>query len=378
MDALLESPAPLTTTYLSSRALNVRQTVGPLLRGATEPTMRLTPNGFWRVMRTPDGPATLRVEVGGSGAGASESANAGASEGANAGASVGASAGAGAPAMAEGAHHARVVHASAWGEGAEWVLDALPALLGHGDSWNDLDLSRVPLLAEVRRRNPGMWLTRTSLVFESLVPSILEQKVTTVEARRSWHYLLRKFGEPAPGPAPEGMRVQPSARGWAMIPSWEWHRAGVGPDRSRAIVMAAAVVASLDRLGAASPAVSRDTNVPDGELPGELPGGAASTGGPFADVLEKLQTLHGVGPWTAAETSQRSHGHPDAVSVGDYHLAAHVGWVLVGKPVDDDGMLELLEPWRGQRQRIVRLILASGIAKPRFGPRATIQDHRGH
>ena len=344
MDALLEKAVPLTTTYTSPRPLHLRQTVGPLLRGATEPTMRFTPNGFWRVMRTPEGVATLNVEM----------------------------------------QTALCARAWAWGDGAAWVLGALPALLGEGDSWNDLDLTRIPLLAEVRRRNPGMWLTRTSLVFESLVPSILEQKVTTVEARRSWHYLLRKFGELPPGPAPEGMRAQPTARQWALIPSWEWHRAGVGPDRSRTIVMAAAVAASLDRLGASGHAEAVDTAATPQARPAATATAAPPAAAPPAaapgvvDVLAKLQTLHGVGPWTAAETSQRSHGHPDAVSVGDFHLAAHVGWVLVGKPVDDDGMLELLEPWRGHRQRVVRLILASGIAKPRFGPRATIQDHRGH
>jgi 3-methyladenine DNA glycosylase/8-oxoguanine DNA glycosylase len=75
---------------------------------------------------------------------------------------------------------------------------------------------------------------------------------------------------------------------------------------------------------------------------------------------------------------QRSHGDPDAVSVGDYHLAAHVGSALIGRRVDDDGMLELLEPWRGQRQRVVRLILASGFRTERHGPRMTIQDHRHH
>ena len=319
MDALLESAAPLTTTYRPSRPLNLRQTVGTLLRGATEPTMRFTPNGFWRVMRTPLGPVTLHAESDARGD----------------------------------------VRARAWGPGSEWVLDALPELLGAGDSWGELDLTSAPMLAEVRRHHPGMWLTCTSLVFESLVPTILEQKVTTVEARRSWHYLLRTFGDVPPGPAPEGMRVQPSARGWQLIPSWEWHRAGVGPDRSRAIVGAAALATGLDRLSSRAPGGG---------------GGVRDVTG----VLEKLQTVHGVGPWTAAETSQRSHGHPDAVSVGDYHLAAHVGWVLVGKPIDDDGMLELLEPWRGHRQRVIRLILASGIPKPRFGPRATIQDHRFH
>jgi 3-methyladenine DNA glycosylase/8-oxoguanine DNA glycosylase len=82
--------------------------------------------------------------------------------------------------------------------------------------------------------------------------------------------------------------------------------------------------------------------------------------------------------WTAAEVTSRAHGNPDAVSVGDYHLAATVGTALTGSPVDDDGMLELLAPWEGQRQRVVRLILASGVRKPRHGPRITIQDHRWH
>ncbi len=99
-------------------------------------------------------------------------------------------------------------------------------------------------------------------------------------------------------------------------------------------------------------------------------------GGP--DVHARLRTVSGVGIWTAAETSQRAHGDADEVSVGDYHLHDIVGWALVGEPVDDDGMLELLEPWRGHRQRVVRIILASGFRKPRFGPKMTIQDHRRH
>jgi 3-methyladenine DNA glycosylase/8-oxoguanine DNA glycosylase len=82
--------------------------------------------------------------------------------------------------------------------------------------------------------------------------------------------------------------------------------------------------------------------------------------------------------WTAAETTQRSHGDPDPPSVGDYHLPAIVGWALIGAPVDDDGMLELLAPYAGHRQRVMRLILASGVRKPARGPRMTVQDHRGH
>lgn len=95
-----------------------------------------------------------------------------------------------------------------------------------------------------------------------------------------------------------------------------------------------------------------------------------------ADAAAKLRTIPGVGVWTAAETLQRSHGDPDRISVGDYHLASIVGYALTGSKTDDDGMLELLQPWAGQRQRVVRLILASGRRQERRGPRATITDHR--
>ncbi|ERK70347.1 hypothetical protein N136_03316, partial [Leifsonia aquatica ATCC 14665] len=98
----------------------------------------------------------------------------------------------------------------------------------------------------------------------------------------------------------------------------------------------------------------------------------------LAAAADALRTVPGVGQWTAAETLQRSHAHPDLVSVGDYHLAHYVGEALIGRRVDDDGMLELLEPWTGHRQRVVRLILASGFRFERRGPRMTVQDHRWH
>jgi 3-methyladenine DNA glycosylase/8-oxoguanine DNA glycosylase len=85
-----------------------------------------------------------------------------------------------------------------------------------------------------------------------------------------------------------------------------------------------------------------------------------------------------VGIWTAAETSQRSHGDPDAPSFGDLHLPGIVGTALIGRKVDDAGMLELLEPWRGHRQRVMRLITVSGVSVPRRAQRLAPQDHRFH
>jgi 3-methyladenine DNA glycosylase/8-oxoguanine DNA glycosylase len=89
-----------------------------------------------------------------------------------------------------------------------------------------------------------------------------------------------------------------------------------------------------------------------------------------------LTSLRGVGAWTAAETRIRAFGDPDAVSVGDYHLAHQVGYALTGSRADDEGMLELLEPWAGQRQRVIRLIGVSGVHEPRRGPRMHPEDHR--
>src|SRR5690606_29918770 len=136
--------------------------------------------------------------------------------------------------------------------------------------------------------------------------------------------LVSRYGEPAPGPAPQGMRVAPSPATWRQIPSWVWHRAGVGPQRSDTVMRAVTVGDALERVAQVD----------------------------AREASRRLRTIPGIGVWTAAETVQRSHGGPDAVSVGDFHVAKRVGWALTGARVDDDGMLDLLEPWRGHRQRV--------------------------
>ena len=303
--------APVTTTYAPTQPVSLPQTLRPLSRGRFDPTFRVEPSGHWRTLRTPRGGATLHL-----------------------------------------ARHQHGVDAAAWGPGAEWAIEGVPELLGSGDDWSELDVTGSPFLAEAWRRNPGLRLLRTRQVFEMLLAAIFEQKVTGKEARNSWRLLISKYGEEPPGPAPSGMMVFPSAETWRRVPSWEWHRAAVGPERSVTAMRAAVVASSLER--------------------------TLEHGRDGAAVAKKLRSIPGIGVWTAAETTQRAHGDADSPSVGDYHLPAVVGWALIGKAVDDDGMLELLAPWQGHRQRIMRLIEASGFAKPRFGPRMTVQDHRGH
>jgi 3-methyladenine DNA glycosylase/8-oxoguanine DNA glycosylase len=237
------------------------------------------------------------------------------------------------------------VHCAAWGGGAEEFIERLPALLGADDDDSDF-VPTDPTVAAAHRRVPHLRLGRSGQVLEALVPAVIEQRVPGADAFRSWRVLLTKYGTLPPGAAPAGMRVPPSAQVWQTIPSWEFHRANVDPGRAQTVVSCARRAASLERLAS----------------------------WPAARAREALTSLPGVGQWTAAETAQRAFGDADAVSVGDYHIPKMIGWTLLGHPVDDTGMLQLLEPMRPHRHRVVRLLEASGLAyEPRRGARLPVQ-----
>lgn len=244
---------------------------------------------------------------------------------------------------------ADTVACRAWGEGAEEFLAGAPALLGADDDPAGFAPAE-PVVAEALRKVPNLRLGRTQRVLEALIPAVLEQRVPGTDAFAAWRRLVTAFGDPAPGPAPERMRVPPSAAGWRAIPSWEFHRANVDGRRAATIVEAAGREAALQRL------VDR----------------------PAAQARAALETLPGIGVWTAAETAQRAFGDADALSIGDYNLAKMIGWTLLGHPIDDPAMVALLEPLRPHRYRAVRLLQVAGLAvKPRRGPRLPIQHiHR--
>ncbi|HTI25092.1 MAG TPA: DNA-3-methyladenine glycosylase 2 family protein [Kutzneria sp.] len=288
----------VTRRWKPDYPLDIGAVVGPLRRGAGDPAFQAGPDGaLWLTGNAASGSGSLRL-----------------------------------------ARQGGEVVAQAWGDGAEELLAGVPQLLGAEDDPQGFE-AHHELIRETRRRNPGLRLGKTNRVWDSLVPAILEQKVTGHEARRSWRDLCRRHGEKAPGPAPLGMRVPPTPKAILGVKDWEWHKAGVDGQRRRTLLNAAAAAHALTS-------------------------------------KEKLRLIPGIGIWTTAEVAQRAWGDPDEVSVGDFHIPSVVGWALVGHALDDDGMLEVLEPYRPHRQRAVRYIEASGFRKPRFAPRFAARDYR--
>jgi 3-methyladenine DNA glycosylase/8-oxoguanine DNA glycosylase len=264
-------------------AINLAKTLGPLKRGRFDRTASFGGSDIWRATRTPDGPATQRIRS---------------------------------------------------------------VLVGCHDDTADFPAVNEAI-TKLHKQHQSYRILCTQNIWEALFPSVLEQKVTGVEARRSYAHLLRHFGEPAPkadGAPP--LVLPPDADRVAVSPSYVFHGAGVEAKRGDTIRRAATYAHRLREAA-------------------EMPTAAANA------LVSKLP---GIGAWTVAEVGIVALGDADAVSVGDYHLKNWVSWNLAGQPRGtDDEMLALLEPYRPHRGRVLKYLQMGGQAPPRYGPRLTIQ-----
>ena len=270
-----------------------------------DPTLRIGPTEVWWATRTPAGPGTLHL-----------------------------------------CRDGTALAATAYGPGSGWLLDRADAVAGLRDDPTGFGplAAQHPLVRELARRHSGVRMPASGRVFHNLVPAILGQKVTGLEAHRGYTRMVRHFGEPAPGPHP-GVALPPDAAAVAATPYWTFHPFGVERRRADTVRCAAQHAAKLE-------------SAPDA-----------------AEAGRRLTVLPGIGPWTAAEVTRASYGDPDAVSVGDYHIPNRVAWALAGEARGDDArMLQLLEPFRGHRGRVCLLLAVAGIGAPRFGPRASVRS----
>lgn len=313
-DGMLESVTSLPWP------IDLRLTLRPIQRGPRDLTTRLWAQEVIRATLTPEGPATVHVRVDG---------------------------------------NSGTIASRAWGPGKAWILEQVPAIVGGLDDSSSFqamlqETSVVPglsLVKDLHRRHSGLRIARTGAVTETLIPTILEQKVTGQEAHLSYRQMVAVLGSPAPGPpdVASGLMVPPSPSVLAATPYWRFHSFGVEKKRAETIRAVCSYAARLDRL----------------------------VDQPSTTAQEQITCIRGVGPWSAAEVALTALGDADAVSLGDFHIPHQVSWGMTGiRRGTDERMLELLEPFKGQRGRVIRLLDAGGIGPPRRGARQPFRSMR--
>ena len=301
-DWYLARPMPVAATTSDRALADLPLRLSWYLTGRHDPTTRLGPGAFARAMWTPDGPATVLATWSG------------------------------------GTFGSR-----AWGPGADHARSAVAAMAALDGRAAPLPPVH-PLVTESARRHPGLWAGASGDLYHALLPTVIEQRITSGEAKRQWRALCAALGETAPGPA-LGLRLPPRPELLAGRPAWWFHPLGIEAKRAKALTAVAAVAHRLWDWARLPP----------------------------AEVAGRLALIRGVGPWTIGSVLGPVCGDEDAVAVGDYHLPDIVAWNLAGEArADDARMLALLEPYRGQRGRVIRLLSVLGRRAPAFGPRGRI------
>lgn len=293
--------ADLVLDLAGTAEVDLVRTCRPMTDGMSDPTWSVTPERAVRAMSTPDGAVTVEL-----------------------------------------AHAGAGLRAQLWGPGTQWLAPRLERFVG-APAPEDFRPELHPVVDRAARRHPGARFGASLRVRDVLVPTILGQRVTAREARRTWWTLVRRLGAPAPGP--HGLQLPPEPSLVVRLSDADWHRIGVERQRADAIRRAHAVLGSLER------AAERDSGT----------------------FQRAVCAVPGLGPWTATGLAASVLGDPDAVLLGDLHLPHHVCFALAGEERgSDERMLELLEPWRGHRARVVRLVRSSGRSAPRRGPKYTL------
>lgn len=289
-----------TVIELGHQPFDLRATLKPLQHGHFDPTMQVSASQAWRATRTPEGPGTIHLQ-----------------------------------------HDENRILVSTSGPGAAWLTGNARELLGLDRPQPHLQLE-VRALYDAQRRARGLRLCRSRAVFEAAIPSVIEQRVTSSEAVRSFRSLTLALSEPAPGPCGNNLYLPIDPATLAKAPAWSFHKYGIEAKRANVLRSIARHSRFLDAIADGDP----------------------------AQYCEQLMKVPGIGAWTAAEISAPSLGDSDAVSVGDFHLKNFVCWNLAGEARGtDERMCELLEEFRPHRGWVVRLILQSGSRPPKFGPR---------
>lgn len=260
---------------------------------------------MWRATLTPDGPATVRIS------------------------------------------HAtsRSPQAHTYGEGAEWLAARAHDLYGLSDSIPFIT-ARHDTVATAQRTFGQLPMGRSHVPYHELLPAVLGQRVTGLEAHREWNVLVRRHGCRAPGPV-DDLWVPPHPDELTSLPYTTLHTYGIEKKRADALRAVAKHAHFLHRLAESSLHAH--------------------------ELTQKLQLIPGVGVWTAAVAGGLAFGDPDALQVGDFHVKNTVAYALTGAiRGTDEEMIQSMAPYAGHRHRVVRWLQLSGMKAPARGPRQRI------
>lgn len=225
-----------------------------------------------------------------------------------------------------------------------WAMEKARGLAAIDDDPRELlaMIAGHPILEELGAR-VDVRMARVPTLFEALARAIIEQLVTGWESRRSTWRLWALAGDEIPGTA---LKAAPTPSGVARVPMWKMHAIGIGSRRAATLNACAKRGDSIERLRML----------------------------PAVDVMDKLQSLVGIGPWTANLTVENALGHTDAVPIDDFHAPRLVSKVLGGvENGTNETMLAALESFRPHRARVVKLVYR---AVKREGPVPRVDKHR--
>jgi len=221
----------------------------------------------------------------------------------------------------------------AFGEDAEELADEAAEGMRQRDGYGEFMTEDTGVL-RLHRMLPGLRVIRVPWLYDMTCSAILQQRIRTVDAMRDWRRITQRYGSDAP----LGLRAFPSAEALAAVPQFALEEMGVDAKRAKTLLRFAREMQFV------SLRPSMD----------------------FAALRKALLRVSGIGPWTTETVMGYGAGDTDAAIPGDLHLPHLVCYALAGEPEgSDERMMELLEPFRGHRFRIIRLLYEAGLSVPR-------------
>ncbi|MFC5863120.1 DNA-3-methyladenine glycosylase family protein [Acidicapsa dinghuensis] len=218
------------------------------------------------------------------------------------------------------------------GDNADELLAETAADLQQEDGYAQFSTSDAGM-QRLHRLLPGLRVVRVPWLYDMTCSAILQQRVRTVDAMREWRKIAYRYGTPAP----LGLHAFPSAEVLAAVPQFALESIGIDAKRAKTLLRFAREMRFV----------------------------SLKPGMDFEQLRQTLLRVAGIGPWTTETVLGYGAGDTDAAIPGDLHLPRIVCYALAGEEDGtDERMMELLEPFRGHRFRIIRLITSAGIDLP--------------